>query len=78
MKKELIQSDPDVMMGKPVIAGTRIPVSLILEKLAAGETMEQILQAHPRLTEEAIRAALAFAAEAVKADIAYAIREKAK
>lgn len=78
MKKELIQSDPDVMMGKPVVAGTRIPVSLILEKLAAGETMEQILQAHPRLTEEAIRAALAFAAEAVKADIAYPIREEAK
>ncbi|MCL6560809.1 MAG: DUF433 domain-containing protein [Firmicutes bacterium] len=78
MKKELIQSDPDIMMGKPVIAGTRIPVSLILEKLAAGETPEQILQAHPRLTEEAIRAALAFAAEAVKADIAYPIREEAK
>ncbi|MEW6770742.1 MAG: DUF433 domain-containing protein [Bacillota bacterium] len=78
MKKELIQSDPDVMMGKPVIAGTRIPVSLILEKLAAGETIEQILQAHPRLTEEAIRAALVFAAEAVKADIAYVIREETK
>ncbi|MEW6572157.1 MAG: DUF433 domain-containing protein [Bacillota bacterium] len=78
MKKELIQSDPDVMMGKPVIAGTRIPVSLILEKLAAGETTEQILQAHPRLSEEAIRAALAFAAEAVKADIAYPIRQEAK
>mgnify|MGYP005846478539 CR=1 FL=1 len=78
MKKEWIHSDPDIMMGKPVIAGTRIPVSLILEKLAAGETIKQILQAHPRLTEEAIRAALAFAAEAVKADITYAIREEAK
>jgi len=56
----LIVSDPRVMMGKPVVAGTRITVELILEKLAAGETVEQILEAHPRLTREAIRAALAF------------------
>lgn len=58
----LIVSNPAVMMGKPVVAGTRITVELILEKLAAGETMEQLLSAHPRLSEEAIRAALAFAA----------------
>ena len=50
----------------PVIAGTRITVQLISEKLAAGETIEQILKAHPRLTEEAIRAALAFAAKALQ------------
>ncbi len=48
------------MMGKPVIAGTRITVELILEKLAAGESTEQILGAHPRLSENTIRAALAF------------------
>jgi len=64
----LVTSDPKVLMGKPVIAGTRIPVELILEKLAAGETVEQILQAHPRLTEEGIRAALAFAAQAIRTD----------
>lgn len=40
----LVTSNPKVLMGKPVIAGTRIPVELILEKLAAGETVEQILQ----------------------------------
>lgn len=62
-----IRSDPSVMMGKPVIAGTRITVELILEKLAAGETIQQILVAHPRLTEETIRAALAFASEALRA-----------
>ncbi len=61
MQKKLIVSDPKVMMGKPVIAGTRITVEIILEKLSAGETMEQILEAHPRLTREGIRAALAFA-----------------
>jgi uncharacterized protein (DUF433 family) len=55
-----IVSDPRVMMGKPVIAGTRITVELILEKLAAGETAEQILAAHPRLTLAAISAALSF------------------
>jgi uncharacterized protein (DUF433 family) len=73
MREELIQADPSIMMGKPVIAGTRITVELILEKLAAGETMEQILAAHPRLTREAIQAALAFTARALRADIVYPI-----
>ena len=66
MQKGLIVSDPAVMMGKPVVAGTRITVELILEKLAAGETVEQVLDAHPRLTREAIQAALTFAAEALR------------
>ena len=71
----LIESDPAVMMGKPVIAGTRITVELILEKLAAGESEEDILEAHPRLSREAIKAALAFAAKALRADVIYPIRE---
>jgi uncharacterized protein (DUF433 family) len=75
MEKRMIVSDPKVMMGKPIIAGTRITVELILEKLAAGETIEQILDAHPRLTREAIQAALAFAAESLKADVVYPIAE---
>jgi uncharacterized protein (DUF433 family) len=53
------------MMGKPVVAGTRITVESILEKLAAGEGIEQILAAHPRSSEESIRAALAFDSEAM-------------
>jgi uncharacterized protein (DUF433 family) len=73
MKKDLIKSDPAVMMGKPHIAGTRITVELILEKLGAGETVEQILSAHPRLTEKAIRAAFEFAAEALRADVVYPV-----
>ena len=72
---KLVVSDPSVMMGKPVIAGTRITVEHVLEKLAAGETVEQILDAHPRLTREGIRAALAFAAEALRADVVYPIDE---
>ncbi len=61
MEKNFIESNPAVMMGKPVIAGTRITVELILEKLAAGENVEQILDAHPRLTREAFSAALLYA-----------------
>ena len=75
MQKGLIVSDPAAMMGKLAIAGTRITVELVLEKLAAGEPVEQILDAHPRLTREAIQEALAFAAEALRADVVYPIAE---
>jgi uncharacterized protein (DUF433 family) len=77
MGKQWVTSDPAVMMGKPVITGTRITVELILEKLAAGEPIPQILDAHPRLTPEAIQAALAFAAQALRADVQYPIAEEA-
>ena len=76
MDAKLIESNPSIMMGKPVIAGTRISVELILEKLAAGETIEQLLEAHPRLTEEGIRAALLFASQALRADVVYPIVER--
>jgi uncharacterized protein (DUF433 family) len=66
MKNNIIQCDPSIMMGKPVVVGTRITVELILEKLAAGETIEQLLEAHPRLTKDAVLAALAYAAEAIR------------
>lgn len=77
MAKPMVISDPNVMMGKPVVAGTRITVELILEKLAAGETAEQLLEAHPRLTREGIQAALKFASEALRADVVYPIAEAA-
>lgn len=77
MANQWIQSNPKVMMGKPVIAGTRITVELILEKLAAGETIEQLLEAHPRLTKQAVLAALAFAAQALRADVVYPMAEAA-
>jgi len=73
--RQFIVSDPQVMMGKPTIAGTRITVEFILESLAAGETPEQLLEDHPRLKREAILAALAFAAEALKADVIYPVVE---
>jgi uncharacterized protein (DUF433 family) len=71
MNTGLIQSQPNIMMGKPVIAGTRITVEAILEKLAAGESIEQLLEAYPRLTRPAILAALEFAAQALRADVVY-------
>ncbi len=71
MEHGLIVSSPAVMMGKPVIRGTRITVELVLEKLAAGETVDGILAAHPQLSEAKIRAAIAFAAEALRADVTY-------
>jgi uncharacterized protein (DUF433 family) len=77
MKAALIQSDPAIMMGKPVIAGTRITVELILEKLAAAESREQLLESHPQLTQEAINAALDFAARAIRADVVYPSGEPA-
>jgi len=76
--KNIIQSKPSIMMGKPVIVGTRITVESILEKLAAGETVEQLIAAHPRLTREGIQAALAFAAEALRADVVYPFPEVAR
>jgi uncharacterized protein (DUF433 family) len=71
MKEGLVVSDPTVMMGKPVIAGTRLTVEMVLEKMAAGETADEILAAHPRLTHEGIQAALAFAAEVLRSDVVY-------
>ncbi len=69
MLDSLITSDPAVMLGKPVVAGTRITVELILRKLSAGESIEQLLDAHPRLSREAVLAALRFAADSMGAEV---------
>lgn len=70
-----IKSDPAVMMGKPVVEGTRITVEQILEELGAGCTIEQLLQAHPRLTRDGVLAALRFGAEVMHADVVYPLSE---
>ena len=67
----LIQSDPAVVMGMLVVAGARIAVEPILEKLSAGETIDQLLEAHPRLTADGVYAALRFATSALRADVVY-------
>ena len=68
-----IEINPKVLMGKPVIKGTRISVELLLEKLAAGETEKDIIQAHPHISKEDIKAALGFAAQSLKGENIYPV-----
>jgi uncharacterized protein (DUF433 family) len=63
MRHERIEINPEVMGGKPVIRGTRVPVEIVLRKLGAGMAPEAIVGDHPRLTLDDIRAAQAFAAD---------------
>jgi uncharacterized protein (DUF433 family) len=61
--RDRISIDPNVCHGRPCIKGTRIWVSLILDFLASGETIEEILKSYPQLTEEDVRACIAYGAE---------------
>jgi uncharacterized protein (DUF433 family) len=63
IRHEGIVSDPDIMMGKPTVKGTRITVELILEKLGEGMSVDELLEAYPHLTQADVRAALRFAAD---------------
>lgn len=65
MAHDRIEINPKIMVGKPVIRGTRIPVELILRKLGEGATEADLLDAYPRLTREDIRAAMSYAANAL-------------
>jgi len=76
MSEPTIVSDPKVMMGKPVVAGTRVTVELILEKLGSGEPLEATLESHPRLSREGVLAAIRFAAEALRADVVHPVDGK--
>jgi uncharacterized protein (DUF433 family) len=60
-----IEINPKVMLGKPVIRGTRITVELILRKLSEGATEADLLDAYPRLTRQDIQAAIGYAADTV-------------
>lgn len=60
-----IEINPGIMLGKPVIRGTRVPVELLLRKLSEGAVFADLLDAYPRLTAEDIRAALDYAADTV-------------
>lgn len=63
MANPRISVDPAVMMGKPCVRGTRITVELLLRKLGAGRSFAELMEAYPQLTEDDVRAALAFAAD---------------
>ena len=64
-----IEINPEVMLGKPVIRGTRIPVELIVRKLSEGATEADLLDAYPRLTKADIQAALAYAADSLAHEV---------
>ena len=63
MTTDRIEINPEVLLGKPIIRGTRIPVELIIRKLSEGATDADLLEAYPRLTRADIQAALAYAAD---------------
>ncbi len=71
MKNKRIEVNPDILLGKPVIAGTRIPVYLILNLLASGYSYERILEAYPGLTKEDITAALTYAERLMRYEEVY-------
>lgn len=67
--KLYIEANPEVLFGKPIIKNTRISVSLILEKLAAGDSVSDILDAYPNLRNDDITACLLFASDSIKNEI---------
>jgi uncharacterized protein (DUF433 family) len=75
MAERGITLDPEVMMGKPVVAGTRITVESILEELGAGRTIDELLEAHPRLTRDGVLSAIRYGAEVLRTDISYPVRK---
>jgi len=74
--RDHIISDSEILVGKPVVKGTRLSVDLILDRLADGWTAEDLFESYPRLTPEALQAVFAFAAEVLK-DEDYVARAKA-
>lgn len=63
--RDRIEINPKILSGKPIIRGTRVPVELILRKLAEGATEDQLLDAYPSLSKKDIKAALAYAARSI-------------
>ncbi len=73
--RDHIVSDPEILVGKPVVKGTRLSVELVLDRLADGWTAQDLFQSYPRLTPDALQAVFAFAAEVLK-DEDYVARAK--
>ena len=73
---DYISSDPEICIGKPIVIGTRLSVVFILEELAEGSTLAELLAEYPRLTPEAIQAVFAFVAEVLGEEAMYAMPAK--
>ena len=68
-----IVSNPKIMLGKPVVEGTRITVVYILDELGHGQTYEALLKSHPTLTLEGIQAALEYAARVMRSELEFPV-----
>lgn len=71
--ENLIESNPKIMFGKPVIKGTRITVELVLEKISNGETVDDILSSYPHLTREQVLACVDFARKSLSLETVYPV-----
>jgi uncharacterized protein (DUF433 family) len=71
--RERIELDPGVLVGKPVVRGTRLAVEFVLEMVASGVPEQEILSNYPRLTHDDILACVAYAAETIKGERVYPI-----
>lgn len=71
--RQYIHSDPETLLGKPVVKGTRLSVEFILGLFAAGWTEQQVMENYPTLTRDALRAVFAFAAECMREEALYAL-----
>ena len=75
--QQYIHSNPEILMGKPVVKGTRLSIDFILRLFANGWTLEQILENYPRLTPKIIQAVFAFAAESLEDTTFYQLQLEA-
>lgn len=73
--KDRITVDPNILVGKPIIKGTRISVELLMDRLADGWTVEQIVESYPRVTREDVLAAIAFVTEIFREEDHVAIQK---
>ncbi|MFM9947827.1 MAG: DUF433 domain-containing protein [Saprospiraceae bacterium] len=69
--QDYISTDPKIMLGKPVIKGTRITVELIVERLGQGQTIESLLVSYPHITPESVKACLQYAAYVLRNETVY-------
>jgi uncharacterized protein (DUF433 family) len=75
MVDELIVCDPAILCGKPIVKGTRISVALILQCLASGMTVQDVMKGYPTLSREGVRAAIAFAARQLQGEEVHVLQE---
>jgi len=75
--RQYIHSDPEILLGKPVVKGTRLAVDFLLDLFAAGWTEKQVLENYPTLTPQALQAVFAFAAECLREEALYSVPAEA-